>query len=75
MSASAWDVTDNGRLSSFGSLRQAGWVRTFAGAYGGVKQAMGFRQHLLRGLEKARAEWTLVCLAYNVRKLHGAAVA
>lgn len=41
--------------------------------FGCIKQAMGFRQHLLRGLEKARAEWTLVCLSYNVRKLHAAA--
>lgn len=43
--------------------------------FGCIKQAMGFRQHLLRGLAKARAEWTLVCFAYNVRKLHTAALA
>ena len=43
--------------------------------FGCIKQAMGFRQFLLRGLAKVRAEWTLVCLAYNVRKLHGATVA
>jgi transposase len=40
--------------------------------FGCIKQAMGFRQFLLRGLAKVRAEWSLVCLAYNVRKLHAA---
>jgi transposase len=42
--------------------------------FGVIKQAMGFRQFLLRGLLKVRDEWTLVCLAYNLRKLHRAAV-
>ncbi len=41
--------------------------------FGVIKQAMGFRQFLLRGIEKVRSEWTLVCLAYNLRKLHTAA--
>jgi len=30
---------------------------------------MGFRQFLLRGLEKVSGEWDLVCLAYNVKRL------
>ncbi len=38
--------------------------------FGCIKQAMGFRQFLLRGIHKVRDEWTLVCLAYNLRKLH-----
>jgi transposase len=38
--------------------------------FGIIKGVMGFRQFLLRGLEKVRGEWTLVCLAYNVRRLH-----
>jgi transposase len=36
-----------------------------------IKSAMGFRQFLLRGANKASTEWTLVCLAYNLRRLHG----
>lgn len=36
---------------------------------------MGFRQFLLRGLEKVRSEWRLVCLAYNVKRLFSLAVA
>ncbi len=38
--------------------------------FGQVKQAQGFRQFLLRGLEKVQAEWALVCLAHNVLKVH-----
>ena len=30
---------------------------------------MGFRQFLLRGLEKVTGEWDLVCLAYNMKRL------
>ncbi len=37
--------------------------------FGIIKQAMGFRQFLLRGLEKVRGEWSLVGLAYNIRRL------
>ena len=35
-----------------------------------VKQAMGFRQFLLRGIDKVRGEWGLATLAYNCRRLH-----
>jgi transposase len=37
--------------------------------FGQIKQARGFRQFLLRGVEKAAAEWGLVCLAHNILKL------
>ncbi|MFA5631335.1 MAG: transposase, partial [Porticoccaceae bacterium] len=29
----------------------------------------GFRQFSLRGLEKVQAEWKLVCLALNLRRM------
>jgi hypothetical protein len=38
--------------------------------FGIIKSVMGFRQFLLRGLEKVRLEWQLVCLAYNLKRLH-----
>jgi transposase len=38
--------------------------------FGKIKQAMGFRQFLLRGLEKVNAEWRLVCLGYNMKRLY-----
>jgi hypothetical protein len=37
---------------------------------GQIKQGRGFRQFLLRGLEKVRAEWALVCATHNVLKLY-----
>jgi transposase len=38
--------------------------------FGQIKQARGFRQFLLRGLEKVQGEWALVCMAHNILKLH-----
>ena len=38
--------------------------------FGWIKEAMGFRRFSLRGLEKVRGEWDLVCLALNMRRLH-----
>jgi transposase len=37
--------------------------------FGIIKHVMGFRQFLLRGLEKVQGEWTLVCLAWNMKRL------
>lgn len=37
--------------------------------FGQVKQARGFRQFLLRGIEKVTAEWALICTAHNLVKL------
>ncbi len=36
---------------------------------GQIKQGRGFRQFLLRGIEKVRAEWSIVCTAHNLLKL------
>ena len=37
--------------------------------FGQIKQARGFRQFLLRGIDKVRAEWAIVCTAHNLLKL------
>ena len=37
---------------------------------GWIKEVMGFRRFSFRGLEKVQAEWTLVCLALNVKRMH-----
>lgn len=37
--------------------------------FGWIKQALGFRSFLLRGLDKVRGEWRLVCLAVNLKQL------
>jgi transposase len=39
--------------------------------FGQIKQARGFRQFLLRGQEKVRGEWRLICAGHNVLKLFG----
>ena len=38
--------------------------------FGWVKEILGFRRFSFRGLEKVRAEWDLVCLALNLKRLH-----
>lgn len=35
-----------------------------------VKQGMGFRQFVLRGIDKVQGEWSLVMLAYKCKRLH-----
>jgi hypothetical protein len=37
--------------------------------FGQIKEVRGFRRFLLRGLQKIRGEWCLVCLTHNVLKL------
>ena len=43
--------------------------QTVEPVFGIVKSVMGFRQFLLRGLENVRNEWTLVCLAWNLKRM------
>jgi transposase len=38
--------------------------------FGQIKQARGFRQFLLRGIDKVRGEWALVCLTHNILKIY-----
>jgi transposase len=38
--------------------------------FGILKRALGFRQFLLRGHEKARGEYRLGCTAWNIKRLH-----
>ena len=37
--------------------------------FGIIKAVMGFRQFLLRGLDAARREWSLVTMAWNIRRM------
>ena len=38
---------------------------------GWIKEALGFRRFSVRGLNKVRGEWDLVCLALNVKRMQG----
>ena len=35
-----------------------------------IKEVLGFRQFSLRGLQAVAGEWCLVCLAFNLKRLH-----
>jgi len=44
--------------------------QTVEPVFGIIKSVMGFRQFRLRGTAKVSLEWTLVCAAYNLKRLH-----
>jgi transposase len=37
--------------------------------FGIIKSVMGFRQFLLRGIERVRGEWSLVTMAWNMKRM------
>lgn len=43
---------------------------TIEPVFGIIKEVLGFRQFSLRGLKAAAGEWSLVCLAYNLKRMH-----
>lgn len=43
--------------------------QTVEPVFGVIKSVMGFRQFLLRGLANVHNEWTLVCLAWNLKRM------
>lgn len=38
--------------------------------FGIIKQIQGFRQFFLRGFQKAKGEWNLMCIGYNLKRMH-----
>lgn len=44
--------------------------QTVEPVFGVIKACLGFRRFLLRGLAKTSLEWSLVCSAYNLKRLH-----
>ena len=44
--------------------------QTVEPVFGIIKAVLGFRQFRWRGRAKVAWEWTLVCLAYNLKRLH-----
>ena len=37
--------------------------------FGIIKSVIGFRQFMLRGLDKVRGEWSLVTMAWNMKRM------
>jgi transposase len=61
-------------------LKRAGWRSRYRlrkqivePVFGQIKQARGYRQFLLRGIDKVTAEWAMICTAHNLLKLAKAA--
>jgi len=67
MTAMARTLKRAGRRSRYRFRKQ-----TVEPVFGQIKQARGFRQFLLRGLDKIRGEWALICTAHNLLKLANA---
>jgi hypothetical protein len=55
--------TENGR-AQYAKRKQ-----TVEPVFGIIKSVLGFRYFHLRGLEKVNGEWSLMCLAYNLKRL------
>ena len=55
--------TDQGRAV----YRRRKWIAEPPNGW--IKNVLGFRQFSLRGLPRVRAEWKLVCLALNLRRM------
>ena len=55
--------TIDGRLSY--GLRKI----TVEPVYGNLKQNLGFREFLLRGLDKVKIEMNIACIAHNLQKI------
>ena len=53
-----------------GRKRYALRMATVEPVFGQIKQGRGFRQFLLRGLEKVKREWRLICTGHNLLKLY-----
>jgi transposase len=68
--ASTREVMKQRLASAAGKQKYKLRQQTVEPVFGIIKSVLGFRQFLLRGLEKVRLEWTLVCAAYNLKRLH-----
>lgn len=56
--------------TALGKLIYRGRKCTVEPVIGIIKEVLGFRQFSLRGQPKVAEEWGLVCLAYNLKRLH-----
>ncbi len=69
--AEPWRIAMKAKLESEdGKARYKKRKQTVEPVFGIIKSAIGFTRFHLRGIEKVAAEWLLVALAYNCRRLH-----
>ena len=67
--ASAQEIMAHRLATRAGRKLYAQRKQTIEPVFGIIKAAMSFRRFSLRGLAKVRTEWTLVTLAYNLKRL------
>jgi transposase len=67
--ASAKEIMAHRLATQAGRKLYAQRKQTIEPVFGIIKATMGFRRFSLRGLAKVRLEWTLVTLAYNLKRL------
>jgi hypothetical protein len=60
----AWRLSTAEGKATYGLRKQ-----TVEPVFGIIKEVLGFRRFSLRGLAKVNLEWTLVMLAYNLKRL------
>jgi transposase len=68
--ASMSEVMKQRLKSAAGKAKYKLRQQTVEPVFGIIKSVLGFRQFLLRGMEKVGLEWRLVCIAYNLKRLH-----
>lgn len=67
--ASPVEVMKHNLKTRAGRAKYALRKQTVEPVFGIIKSVMGFRQFLLRGLANVQNEWTLVCLAWNLKRM------
>jgi transposase len=67
--ASSVDTMKHALKTKDGRAAYALRKQTVEPVFGIIKSVMGFRQFLLRGLENVQNEWTLVCMAWNLKRM------
>ena len=67
--ASAVDAMKHTHKTQAGKKQYALRKQTVEPVFGIIKSVMKFRQFMLRGLINVGHEWTLVCLAWNLKRL------
>jgi len=66
---SAADLLRRKLLTERGKQKYSRRKEVVEPVFGQIKELRGFRQFLLRGLQKVRGEWRLICLTHNILKL------
>jgi transposase len=56
-------------LSTKGALKYFKRQYTIEPIFGHLKYNLGYRSFLLRGVEKVRAEFKLMCIGWNLKKM------